>query len=151
VRLDKGPGTYVVASRAKGYTGSLNPQAFGPWATPASVGAFDPFDLKAFTWTDDRSTSASPSYRFKATITATSATGSVNIAIGRGKKGKYKSLGTAKIRTHAFAKRFRVSVGTYRIRFKYKGNATVAGGFEVDKIRITRRITFRGASAASVR
>ena len=34
VRLDKGPGTYVVAARAKGFTGSTNPQAFSPWATP---------------------------------------------------------------------------------------------------------------------
>ena len=149
VRLDKGPGTYVVASRPKGYTGSLNPQAFGPWAMPAAIRAFDPFDLNTFTWTDTSSTSASPSYRFKATITATSATGSVNIAIGRGKKGKYKSLGTAKIRKHAFAKRFRVSVGTYRIRFKYKGNATVAGGFEIRIFRIARRVSFSGATFRS--
>jgi hypothetical protein len=150
VRLDKGPGTYVVAARAKGYTGSVSPQAFSPWATPVAIRAFDPFDLKTFTWTDARSTRASPSYRFKATIAATSATGSVNIAIGRGKKGKYRSLGTVKIRKHAFAKRFRVKVGTYRIRFKYKGNATVAGGFEVRSFQISRRIFFsRGATFRS--
>ena len=79
----------------------------------------------------------------------TSATGRVNIAIGRGKKGKYRSLGTVKIRKHAFSKRFRLSVGTYRIRFKYKGNATVAGGFEVRKFEITRRTFFRGATFRS--
>ncbi|HEX5922341.1 MAG TPA: hypothetical protein VFY45_00810, partial [Baekduia sp.] len=45
VRLDKGPGTYVVAARAKGFTGLANPQAFSPWATPVSFRAFAPFDL----------------------------------------------------------------------------------------------------------
>jgi hypothetical protein len=145
VRLDKGPGTYVVAARAKGYTGSVSPQAFSPWATPVAIRAFAPFDLKTFTWTDSRG----PSYRFKATIMETSATGKVNVAIGRGKKGKYKSYGTAAIRKHVFAKRFRLGVGKYRIRFKYKGNATVAGGFEVRTFQITRRTFFRGATFRS--
>ena len=145
VRLDKGPGTYVVAAHAKGFTGGLNPQAFGPWATPAAIRAFGPFDLKSFKWTDSRG----PSYRFNATITETSTTGSVSIAIGRGTKGKYKSYGTAKIRHHAFSKRFSLSRGKWRIRFKYKGNATVAGGFEVRKFEITRRTFFRGATFRS--
>jgi hypothetical protein len=145
VRLDKGPGTYVVAARAKGYTGSVSPQAFSPWATPVAIRAFGPFDLKTFTWTDSRG----PSYRFKATIMETSATGKVNVAIGRGKKGKYKSYGTATIRKHVFAKRFRLGVGKYRIRFKYKGNATVAGGFEIRTFQITRRTFFRGATFRS--
>ena len=122
-----------------------NPQAFGPWATPAAIRAFGPFDLKSFRWTDSRG----PSYRFNATITETSTTGSVSIAIGRGTKGKYKSYGSAKIRKHAFSKRFRLSRGKWRIRFKYKGNATVAGGFEVRKFEITRRTFFRGATFRS--
>ena len=102
--LDKGPGVYVIAARAKGFTGS-NGQFFSPWATPAAIRAFAPFDLKSFRWTDSRG----PSYRFHATIMETSATGKVNVAIGRGTKGKYKSFGTAKIRKHAFSKRFRLS------------------------------------------
>jgi hypothetical protein len=144
VPLDKGPGTYVVAARAKGFTGGSNPQAFGPWATPAAILAFGPFDLKSFRWTDSRG----PSYRFNATITETSTTGSVSIAIGRGTKGKYKSFGSAKIRKHAFSKRFTLGRGKWRIRFKYKGNATVAGGFEVRKFEITRTL-FRGATFRS--
>jgi hypothetical protein len=144
VRLDKGPGFYVVAAHAKGFTGQLNAQAFGPWAAPVAIRAFAPFDLQKFTWTDSRG----PSYRFSATIRATGADGRVNIAIGRGSKGKYRSLGTAKIRKHRFSKRFRLThLGKYRIRFKYKGNATVAGGFEVHKFEITRRVVFRGAVA----
>jgi hypothetical protein len=142
VSLDQGPGIYVVAAHAKGYTGSLNPQAFGPWATPAAIRAFAPFDLQKFTWTDGKG----PSYRFSAVIRATGASGRVNIAVGRGTKGKYKSLGTAKISKHKFSKRFRLThVGKYRIRFKYKGNATVAGGYEIHKFEITRRVVFRGA------
>lgn len=144
IRLDKGPGVYAVAARAKGYAGTMNPQAFGPWATPVAIRAFAPFDLQTFTWTDQRG----PSYRFSAVIRATGATGRVNVAIGRGTKGKYRSLGTARISRHRFSKRFRLSGrGTYRIRFKYKGNATVAGGFEVRKFRIERRVFFRGVVA----
>jgi hypothetical protein len=144
VRLDQGPGIYYVAAHAKGYTGTMNPQAFGPWATPAQIRAFAPFDLQKFTWTDSRG----PSYRFSAVIRATGATGRVNIAIGRGSKGKYRSLGTAKISKHRFSKRFRLTkLGKYRIRFKYKGNTTVAGGFEIHKFEITRRVVFRGAVA----
>ena len=144
VPLDKGPGVYVVAARAKGYTGA-NGQFFSPWATPAAIRAYGPFDLKSFRWTDSRG----PSYAFHATITETSATGRVNVAIGRGTKGKYRSLGTAKIRKHAFSKRFRLKVGKYRIRFKYKGNSTVAGGFEVRTFQITRHVFFRGATFRS--
>jgi hypothetical protein len=144
IRLDQGPGTYFVAARAKGYTGLMNPQSFGPWATPAQIRAFAPFDLQKFSWTDSRG----PSYRFSAVIRATGATGRVNVAVGRGSKGKYRSLGTAKIRKHRFSKRLRLTkVGKYRIRFKYKGNTTVAGGFEVHKFEITRRVVFRGAVA----
>jgi hypothetical protein len=144
VPLNKGPGVYVIAARAKGFTGS-NGQFFSPWATPATIRAFGPFDLKSFRWTD----SVGPSYRFHATIMETSATGKVNVAIGRGKKGKYKSFGTAKIRKHAFSKRFRLTRGKWRIRFKYKGNSTVAGGFEVRTFQITRHTFFRGATFRS--
>jgi hypothetical protein len=138
IRLDKGPGSYFVAAHAKGFTG-----VFAPWATPVAFLALAPFDLQKFTWTDSRG----PSYRFSAVIRATGANGRVNVAIGRGTKGKYRSLGTAKISKHRFSKRFRLSqVGKYRIRFKYKGNSTVAGGFEVHKFQITRRVVFRGAA-----
>jgi hypothetical protein len=141
VPLNKGPGTYYVTARAKGFTGSTG-QFFSPWAAPAAIRAFAPFDLKSFKWTDSRG----PSYRFHATIMEASTTGSVNIAIGRGTKGKYKSFGTAKIRKHQFSKRFRLTRGKWRIRFKYKGNATVLGGFEVRRFEITRRTFFRGAT-----
>jgi hypothetical protein len=145
VRLDKGPGTYVVAAHAKGYNGTLNQQTFGPWATPATIRAFAPFDLQKFTWTDQRG----PSYGLTAVIRATGASGRVNVAIGRGTKGKYRSYGSVKIRKHRFSKRFRLTgTGKYRIRFRYKGNATVAGGFEVHDFEVMRRTFFRPAAIA---
>jgi hypothetical protein len=153
IRLDKGPGVYVVAAHAKGYTGVLNPQAFSPWATPVAIRTFAPFDLQRFTWTD----STGPSYRFSATVRATGASGRVSVSIKRGKSSKsktvcgkpsYKSLGSLKIRKHKFSKRIRLTrLGTYNLCFKYKGNSTVAGGYEIHKFQITRRVIFRGAVA----
>jgi hypothetical protein len=145
VPLNKGPGNYVVVARAKGYSGLTTPNVFTAFSAPVAIRAYAPFDLKSFRWTDSRG----PSYRFNATIMETSATGRVNVAIGRGTKGKYRSLGTATIRKHAFSKRFRLSVGKWRIRFKYKGSATIAGGFEIHKFEITRRTVFRGATFRS--
>ncbi len=145
VPLNHGPGNYLVVARAKGFAGLTTPNAFTAFSAPVTIRAFGPFDLKSFRWTDSRG----PSYAFHATIMETSATGKVNVAIGRGKKGKYKSFGTAKIRKHAFSKRFRLSTGKWRIRFKYKGNSTVAGGFEVRTFQITRHVFFRGATFRS--
>lgn len=146
VRLDQGPGNYVVAARAKGYSGTLNPQAFSPWAAPVTIKTFDPFDLERFTWTDQRG----PSYRLTAKVRSAGASGRVSVAIGKGTKGKYKSYGTVKLSSkHTFSKRFRLSgTGKYRIRFKYKGNANVAGGFEVRKFQIRKTFRFSSASIA---
>jgi hypothetical protein len=143
VRLDKGPGFYVVAAHAKGYTGLLNPQTFGPWAPPVAIHAFAPFDTQKFTWTDTRG----PSYRFSATIRATGASGTVTVGIRRGTKGKFRSYGKVKIRKHRISKRIRLPrTGKYQMRLGYKGNATVAGGSEVRSFRITRRISFARAA-----
>jgi hypothetical protein len=143
VRLDKGPGFYVVAAHAKGYAGVLNPQAFAPWATPVAIHAFAPFDTQRFTWTDTRG----PSYRFSAVIRATGATGRVSVGIRRGSKGKFRSYGKVKIRRHRISKRLRLPrTGTYQLRLRYGGNSTVAAGSEVRSFRITRRISFASAS-----
>jgi hypothetical protein len=143
VRLDRGPGTYVVVARAKGFAGPSTPSFFTAWSAPAIIRAYAPFDLQRFTWTDQHG----PTYRFSAVIRAAGASGRVNVAIGRGTKGRYRSYGTTKIRKHRFSARFRLSgTGTYRIRLKYKGNATVAPGFDVHPFQITRRSSFRSAS-----
>jgi hypothetical protein len=143
VRLDQGPGFYVVAAHAKGYTGVLNPQTFAPWAAPVAIRAFAPFDTQRFTWTDTRG----PSYRFSATIRATGATGRVSVGIRRGTKGKFRSYGRVTIRKHRISKRIRLPrTGTYQMRLGYKGNSTVAGGSELRSFRITRRISFARAA-----
>ena len=70
---------------------------------------------------------------------------SVRVKESRGKKGgRYHSLGSAKISSKAtFTKRFTLRrTGYYRLRFKYKGSATVAGGTVVSRVRITRRFAF---------
>ena len=143
VRLDKGPGTYLVVARAKGYSGLYTPTAFTAWSPPATIRAFAPFDTQKFTWTDTRG----PSYRFSAVIRATGATGKVSIGIRRGTKGKFRSYGKAKIRRHRFSKRIRLPrTGSYQMRLGYKGNKTVAPGVEVRSFRITRRISFARAA-----
>jgi hypothetical protein len=143
VRLDKGPGFYVVAAHAKGFAGNLNPQTFGPWAAPVAIRAYAPFDTQRFAWTDTRG----PTYRFSATIRATGATGRVSVGIRRGSKGKFRSYGRVKIRKHRISKRIRLPrTGTYQMRLGYKGNSTVAGGSELRRFRITRRISFSRAA-----
>jgi hypothetical protein len=143
VRLDKGPGTYLVVARAKGYSGLSTPNVFTAWSAPAVIHAFAPFDTQKFTWTDTRG----PSYRFSAVIRATGASGSVTVGIRRGSKGRFKSYGKVKIRKHRVSKRVRLPrTGRYQMRLGYKGNSTVARGSEVRSFRITRRISFASAS-----
>ncbi len=146
VPLDKGPGSYQLTGHAKGF----NPagDVFTPWAPVVQWQAFAPFDVKKLGFPDRRG----PSYRIRATFNETSVTGRVSIALARGATGgEYRSLGSAKVGRHSVSKRFRATkAGVYRLRFTYKGNATVAGGYAVDKIRITRQISFRGASADPV-
>jgi hypothetical protein len=143
VRLDQGPGTYVVVARAKGYPGLNTPNVFTAWSAPATIRAFAPFDTQRFSWTDTRG----PSYRFSATIRATGASGKVSVGIRRGSKGKFRSYGKVTIREHRISKRIRLPrTGTYQMRLGYKGNSTVAGGSEVRSFRITRRISFARAA-----
>jgi hypothetical protein len=144
VPLTKGPGSYVIVARAKGFTGQLNLQAFTPWSPPTIVRAVAPFDVR-LSFPDSRG----PSYRLKAIMNENSTNGRVSVAIARGStSGKYRSYGSVKVRGHQITKRFTLGrTGTYRVRFKYKGNATVAPGFEVFKFHISRR--FVGAAAAS--
>jgi hypothetical protein len=143
VRLDKGPGYYVVVARAKGFSSLSTPTFFTAWSAPAVIHAFAPFDTQRFTWTDTRG----PSYRFSATIRATGASGRVTVGIRRGTKGKFRSYGSVKIRKHRISKRIRLPrTGTFQMRLGYKGNSTVARGAELRSFRITRRISFARAA-----
>jgi len=136
----KTPGVYTVVARAKGTSGGG--AFFTPWSVPVKILAVAPFDLSGnLVLTDSRG----PSYAFRGTVRELAAAGGrVNIAMGKGKKGKYKSLGSVKITSKGtFSKRFtQKTAGTYRLRLKYKGNGLVAGGTIVQQFRVTKRVVF---------
>lgn len=134
------PGRYVVVARAKGF-GLSTGQFFSPWTTPVTIVAKAPFDV-AWTRTPDF---RGPTYRIKVALREESARGRVSIAYARGSKGgRFRSMGSAKLdRRGQFSKRFTLRKrGTYRIRFRFKGSATVAAGTVTAKFRISRRFAF---------
>jgi hypothetical protein len=134
------PGRYVAVARAKGFAAATG-QFFTPWTPPVVVDAVAPFDIESFRTPDARG----PSYRIRVQIRDRTARGRVSIAYARGKKGgKYHSLGSVKISSKAtFTKRLTLSrSGTYRLRLRFKGSPTVAGGSIVSQFRITRRFAF---------
>jgi hypothetical protein len=134
------PGSYLIVARAKGFTGSAG-QYFTPWSAPIVVHAIGPFDFEigSPTFTDSRG----PSYKLKVKLRESSATGKVRLKIKRGKHGRFKSLGKAKIRHGKFKKRFTLRrTGRYRMKYIYKGSATVAPGTVEQKFRIVRRRFF---------
>jgi hypothetical protein len=133
------PGSYLIVARAKAFSGSAG-QFYSPWSAPITVNAIGPFDFQIGSprFVDRRG----PSYKLKVKLTERSATGKVKIYAARG-KGRYHSLGKAKIRRGKFAKRFTLhKTGKYRMKYVYKGSATVAPGTVVQKVRITRRVFF---------
>jgi hypothetical protein len=131
------PGRYTVVARAEGYSTSSG-NFFTPWSQAVTLVAKAPFDIASTRVLDSRG----PSYRISVRLGETSARGRVNIAYGRGRRGRYHSLGTARLsRRGSFSKRFRITrTGTYRMRFRFRGSSTVAGGSVVERFRITRRL-----------
>ena len=66
----------------------------------------------------------------------------MTVAVAKGKKGKqFRTLGKAKINSKGvFKLRFRLSLGTYRMRYSFTGSSTVAKGTVYETIRIKRVI-----------
>jgi hypothetical protein len=129
------PGRYVIVARA-GRDGF-----FSGWSAPTVVNAIAPFDLASVKFPDHKG----PSYKLKAQIREHSARGKVTIYLAKGKKkGKFHKLGKAKIsKKGRFTKRFTVRhTGTYRLRYIYRGNSTVAAGRVTERITITRHFFF---------
>ncbi|WP_157592158.1 hypothetical protein [Solirubrobacter soli] len=125
------PGTYTIVARAKslGY--------FTPWTAPQNFNLITPFDISSRTFPDSRG----PSYQVRATLGDASAAGSrVTVAVANGKKGKrFRTLGKPKINSKGqITLRFRLKVGTYRMRYSFKGNSLMARGTVYDVIRIKR-------------
>ena len=86
-----------------------------------------------------------PSYKLRGQIREHSARGKVTIYLAKGKKkGKFHKVGKAKIsKKGRFTKRFTVRhTGTYRLRYIYRGNSTVAAGRVTERIKITKHFFF---------
>jgi hypothetical protein len=67
----------------------------------------------------------------------------VTISAAKGKKGgHYRTLGKPKVNSKGvFKLRFRLKkLGWYRIRYSYKGSATVAAGRITEVVKIRRRL-----------
>jgi hypothetical protein len=126
------PGAYAIVARAR--YGSY----YSPWSPPANFNLIAPFDLSSRTFPDDRG----PSYQVRAIVGEPSAGGRVTVAVAKGKKGKkFRTLGKGKVNSKGvFKVRFRLSRGTYRVRYSFKGSSTVAKGTVYEVIKITRRL-----------
>jgi hypothetical protein len=135
VTLDR-PGTYVMVARAEGYTGGAG-QFFSPWSAPIQIRAFAPFDFEigSPSFPDARG----PRYKLRADLRERTARGRVRIRIARGNRGRYRKLGSARLRRGVLKKRFTLHrTGVYRVKFIFKGSATTAPGTIVQKMRIRR-------------
>ena len=87
-----------------------------------------PFDILTGSFTDRRG----PSYQLRTTMRDAVLRGSrVTVALAKGKNGKrFRTLGKPKVNSKGqFKVRFTVrKLGWYRVRYSFKGNATVARG-----------------------
>jgi hypothetical protein len=127
------PGTYTVVARAKSFTAGY----FSPWTPPQTFTLIAPFDISSRSFPDSRG----PSYKVRATLGDAVAAGSrVTIAVAKGKKGKrFRTLGKPKINSKGqITLRFRLKVGTYRMRYSFKGNSVMARGTVYESIRVRR-------------
>jgi hypothetical protein len=130
--LERTPGAYVMVARAKifGY--------FSPWSAPITVHLIAPFDLSSRSFPD----AIGPSYEVRGILGELSAGGRVTVSAAKGKKGGvYRTLGKPKVNSKGvFKLRFRLKkLGWYRLRYSYKGSATVAAGRVTEQVKITRR------------
>jgi uncharacterized membrane protein len=131
------PGTYLMVARATGFTGAAG-QFFSPWSAPITIRALAPFDFEigSPSFPDSRG----PRYKLRAELREKSARGKVSIKLARGTRGKFRSIGEARLRRGVLKKRFTLHrTGVYRVKFTFKGSATTAPGTVTQKIRIRRR------------
>jgi hypothetical protein len=125
-----GPGQYVMVARAQ------SGDYYTAWSPAVAVTLIAPFDLSSVSFPDSRG----PSYQVRGIVREKSAGSRVTIAVAKGKKGKrFRTLGKAKVNSQGvFKLRFRLSRGTYRVRYSFRGTSTVARGTVYEVITIRR-------------
>ena len=133
------PGVYTFVVRATRFAGSGD--ASTPWSAPVQVTVLAPFDLVTTSFPDSRG----PVYRLRGQVREPTAAGSVVVSVARGRKGgRFRRIGSPRIASGGvFSLRFKLKrTGTYRLRYAYKGSATVAAGTVTEVIKIRRRLFF---------
>jgi hypothetical protein len=128
------PGRYAFVARATSARGIT--AASTPWSAPVFVTVMAPFGV-------DTVLSNAHMRHVKITGNATeeTATGTITASIAKGRKGKkFRKLGTLKLRAGGlFVLKFKArSPGVYRIKYTYKGNATVLAGTATEVVRLKR-------------
>jgi hypothetical protein len=126
-----GPGEYTMVARAQ--FGDY----FTAWSPPVTITLVAPFDLSDVSFPDSRG----PSYQLRGTVREAGVAGSrVTVAVAKGKKGKrFRTLGKPKVNGKGnFTLRFRLSRGTYRVRYSFKGTGSVTRGSVYEVITIRR-------------
>ena len=116
------PGRSVLVARAQGYSGAAG-QFFSPWSAPLRLKAIAPFDLEP--GSPELTDARGPTYRLRAEIRERRARGRVGIELARGRGGRYRSIGSARIRRGRISARFRRQAGTYRVKLTFRGSAWV--------------------------
>jgi hypothetical protein len=128
------PGRYSFVARANSARGIT--QASTPWSAPVFVTVMAPFGLDT-----TLSNAHIRSVKITGNSTEETASGTMTASIAKGAKGKkFRKLATVKLGTQSrFTLKFKVSSpGAYRIRYTYKGNATVVAGSVTEVVRLKR-------------
>jgi hypothetical protein len=131
------PGRYTFVARASDFSGAAT-----AWSPPVVVTVLAPFD---FVGNPIFADSRGPKYRVVGTVREKSARGRIKVSIAKGRKGgRFRKLRTVKIKKDSrFSVKFTLrKKGRYRLRYRYKGNATTASGTAIQGIRISRRVFF---------
>lgn len=128
------PGRYSFVARATSNRG-ITP-ASTPWSAPTFVTVMAPFGVDTVL-----SNAHIRSVKITGNATEETATGKITASIAKGAKGrKFRKLATVKLGAASrFTLKFKVpKPGTYRIRYAYKGNATVLAGSATEVVKLKR-------------
>jgi hypothetical protein len=128
------PGRYTFVARAQSNRG-ITP-GYTPWSAPVFVTVMAPFGVDTVL-----SNAHIRTVKITGKATESTATGTVTASIAKGKSGgSFRKITTLKLGSSArFTLKLKVrSPGTYRIKYAYKGNATVVAGSATEVVKLKR-------------